>query len=588
MTIDSRSIRGIRNGFAIGLFVLMGLALGACNDSVPVGVPPGGDCAPVGMEVACTCTGGITGTQICMFGGAYSSCLCFPPSPPVADAGDPQTVSYKQTVSLSGAYSYDPDGTTIGYQWSIVSAPAGSQATLTDPTTVTPTLVPDLPGDYVIRLVVNDASLSSAPALVTITAVNMAPVAAAGLDANVVTGNAVSLDATASSDANDDSLTYAWTVVSRPTGSTADLSSATSATPSFTPDVDGSYTLSLVVSDGLLTSTADTLVVASFRAIRPMAFDPIDAEFSDALGRIVAVSTAPNTLHLYDPETQVDDTVTLPTTPTAVSVGPDGTKAVIGHNGFISYVDLSTRTVTATWPVTTDAFDVVLAGNGFAYVFPRIDQWETIRCIRLSDGKETLHTGSSIRAGTRAKLQPGAAFIYGADNGLSPSDIEKYSLGSGTAAYAWDSPYHGDYGMCGDLWMSDDGARIYTRCGNVFRTGAAQADDMLYAGALEGATLIRHADHASAASRVLVIRDATSWSYPPMPNADAVLSIHEDTYFGLVSTITLPSFVIAGAAHAGHGRFVFSNVAGTKYYVVIQADASAAASPDFGVVTYTF
>lgn len=569
---------------------MVGLAL-ACASGCSTGLPPGapgGQCAPVGSEVACTCSDGLSGTQICGYGNILSACLCIPPSPPVADAGDPQTVPYKQSVALSGAYSYDPDGTTLGYAWSIVSAPVGSQATLTGGDTVTPSFVPDLPGDYVIRLVVDDGALSSAPSLVTITAQNMAPVASAGTDANIVTGNAVTLDGTASDDVNGDSLTYTWSVTSRPLGSTAAPSSTTAAMPTFTPDVDGSYTLSLTVSDGLLSSTADTVVVAAFRAIAPLAFAPIDAEFSDALGRIVVVSTGPNSLHLYDPETGTDDVVALPTTPTAVSVGPDGTKAVVGHNAFISYVDLVAKTVIATWPVSADALDVVLAGNGFAYVFPRVDQWEQIRCIKLSNGAETLHTGFSIYAGTKAKLQPGAPYVYGANNGLSPSDIEKYVLGSGTASYGYDSPYHGDYPMCGDLWMSDDGGRIYTRCGNVFRTSTTQAQDMLYAGALEGSTLIRHADHSAAAARVLVIRDAQTYAYPPMPNADAVLAIHDATYFSLVSTITLPSFVSNGNAYPGHGRFVFANVAGTKYYVVIQADSTASLTPGYGLVTYSF
>lgn len=568
-------------------FAALGIvSLTACDPARLVG--PGGACPEVGAEIACGCDDGLEGTRICLPNGNVSPCLCVPPTPPVADAGDGDVVGYKTVVTLSGALSYDPDGDDLTYTWSFVSVPSGSAATLTGADAVTVTFVPDLPGDYELRLVVSDGSLSSPPALVTVTAENTAPIADAGEDSNLVTGTTGSLDGSMSSDANGDALTHTWSVLTRPVGSVAQPSDVHAIAPTFTPDVDGSYTLSLVVSDGLLSSPAATITVASFRAIAALGFDPIDAEQSDALARLVLVSTGPNQLHLYDPVTRTDQTVTLPTTPTAVSVGPDGTKAVVGHNGYVTYVDLATRAVLNTWPVTADVFDVVLAGNGFAYAFPRVDQWETVRCIRLSDGRETLHTGASVRAGSRAKLQPGAAFVYAADNGLSPSDIEKYALGSGTASYAWDSPYHGDYAMCGDLWMSDDGARIFTRCGNAFRTAAAQVDDMLYAGALEGVTMARHVDHASAADRVLVIRDGTSWSYPPMPNADTTLSLHEDTYLGLVSSFSLPSFLVNGAAHVGHGRFVFANAAGTAYYVIVQADASSGLSQDFGVVTYGF
>src|SRR5207247_2440005 len=162
------------------------------------------------------------------------------------------------------------------------------------------------------------------------------------------------------------------------------------------------------------------------------------------------------------------EAVPLPVAPTAVSVAPGGMTAAAGHNGWVSHVNLSPAAITSTFAVSADVLDVVLAANRYAYAFPRHDQWETIRCINLTTGAETQSGVSSIYAGTLAKLHPNGTAIYGADNGLSPSDIEKYDISGGTARYLYDSPYHGDFPMCGDLWISNDGLRIFTRCGNVF------------------------------------------------------------------------------------------------------------------------
>ena len=75
-------------------------------------------------------------------------------------------------------------------------------------------------------------------------------------------------------------------------------------------------------------------------------------------------------------------------------------------------------------------------------------------------------------------LHPSGDYIYGADQGIFPSDIEKYDIRSGNLIYLYDSPYHGDYAMGGNLWISEDGLRIFTALGNVFRSSVNQDTDM--------------------------------------------------------------------------------------------------------------
>jgi hypothetical protein len=187
---------------------------------------------------------------------------------PVANAGSAQNVVVGATTTLNGSGSSDANGDSITYAWSFVSKPASSSAALTSSTTVNPTFAPDVSGSYVLRLVVNDGSLSSAASTVTITSssANIAPVANAGVAQSVVTGSTVTLNGTASNDANGDSLTYSWSFVSKPAGSSASLSSATAASPTFTAGTAGSYVLSLDVNDGSLNSTASTVTITASNA----------------------------------------------------------------------------------------------------------------------------------------------------------------------------------------------------------------------------------------------------------------------------------------------------------------------------------
>ena len=78
------------------------------------------------------------------------------------------------------------------------------------------------------------------------------PIAFAGRNVVVGVGQLATLDGGGSFDPDGDALTFAWTVVKRPAGSTAALLSASTATPSLRPDVAGLYRIELIVTDGVL------------------------------------------------------------------------------------------------------------------------------------------------------------------------------------------------------------------------------------------------------------------------------------------------------------------------------------------------
>ncbi|MFN0241621.1 MAG: hypothetical protein ACKVWV_01900 [Planctomycetota bacterium] len=319
-----------------------------------------------------------------------------------------------------------------------------------------------------------------------------------------------------------------------------------------------------------MTPTVDTL---DFRIL--------DAEYSASLERIVAVSAAPqNRLHIYDPIAQSGVAVPLSLPPLCVGVSPDGLRAAVGHDAWVTIVDLTTATVLNTYSVPAIAFDIVLSANGFAYVMPLVDQWVTIKCLNTATGAVTNSTGGSIRAGTKMRAHPGGSSIYGANNGLSPSDIERYSIVSGTLQRLYDSPYHGDYAMCGDLWITADGLRILTKCGNTFRASPVQSEDMTYIGALPGVSGVAYANHSVQTNKILVIASGAT--------NDRKLRIHDAAFLGFDGEVSLPTFPAGPGNFPSHGRFVFHDAAGTRAFTVVQADPTSGLILDSGIATYTF
>ena len=311
-------------------------------------------------------------------------------------------------------------------------------------------------------------------------------------------------------------------------------------------------------------------------------FDIVDAEYSDYYDALIAVSG--DEVHLYDPWSNSHESVELPTIGVCISVSPDGMTAAVGHDAFVSIIDLEAMVVDQTLPVTCDVLDIVLAGNGYVYAFPRSGQWESIRCLEIATGTETLSTGPPIYAGTLARLHPNGKAIYGADRGLSPQDIEKYDIQGGTAAYLYDSPYHGDYSAGAPLWISEDGLRIITRSGTTYRASEVQANDMTYAGTLSEIGSLQWAVHSVAAEQILAI--PLEPAFDPL-NEDIEIVIYNSEYLGLIDRLNLPEFQVGEGAFLSHGRFVFFNSDGTRFAVVVKADeTSGLVQNQFGIVLY--
>jgi len=182
---------------------------------------------------------------------------------PVANAGTNQSVSTGSVVTLDGTNSSDDNRDALSYKWTMGSIPSGSSATLNSAISPNPKFTADVAGTYSAILTVNDGKVDSSVSVVTVTAsaANSAPVANAGLPQNVALSTTVTLDGTGSSDANNDFITYKWTMITKPAGSIAMLASATSAKPTFRADVSGTYVATLIVNDGKLDSVAAATTV---------------------------------------------------------------------------------------------------------------------------------------------------------------------------------------------------------------------------------------------------------------------------------------------------------------------------------------
>ncbi len=201
--------------------------------------------------------------------------------PPNANAGPDASAVAGQLVHLDGRGSTDPDNgpAALGFHWSFAALPAGSflsDIDIAGASTALASFTPDFAGDYRISLEVNDGTDTGRDeVLISAALPNVTPNAAAGADLVVQLGAGATLDGAASNDPDNGPapLSFQWAFVSVPVGSVltdADLAGATTAAPSFTPDIAGFYVLRLEVSDGDLTDTDQVMVKAN---VAPTAVD---------------------------------------------------------------------------------------------------------------------------------------------------------------------------------------------------------------------------------------------------------------------------------------------------------------------------
>ncbi|MDH5485385.1 MAG: PKD domain-containing protein, partial [Gammaproteobacteria bacterium] len=187
---------------------------------------------------------------------------------PVADAGTDQKFAFGSgVVTLSGSGSSDPDNDALSYNWTFVLVPGGSTATISNASGVSPAFTPDKTGLYRISLSVSDGVSTSQDFVEIDVANNSGPTANAGLDQDADINAAISLSGSASTDPDDDQLTYTWSQVP---GYGPDVTngsgSLTGVNPSFTaPAAPATILFDLRVNDGFGDSFADRVQINIFK-----------------------------------------------------------------------------------------------------------------------------------------------------------------------------------------------------------------------------------------------------------------------------------------------------------------------------------
>lgn len=308
--------------------------------------------------------------------------------------------------------------------------------------------------------------------------------------------------------------------------------------------------------------------------------DIIDLEYSKAYNSLVYVTTD-RMLNIYHIDTKTIDEIPLFYSPLCVSVSPNGTKAAVGHDAHVSYVDLLTKEVILTNDISCEAYDIVLSDQEWAYVSPKYAQWDRILCLDLSapNSVEVLSTGGSVYGNSIIKLHPSGDFLYVVDN----YSILKFDIRTGSATCSLNSSIT----TGGDFWFSEDGYRLFTAYRKVYKTSATPSVDMTYNGTISfiDASLynnnysIAWIDHSQINHALYIVYNTYGSGFDEPPHIPYVYIHNYDNLIYQNKIKLEPYFIVGDSGVTTHidskPLYVFVNDNDGKIYVITKAYGSS-------------
>jgi len=378
----------------------------------------------------------------------------------------------------------DMDGAVTGYYYSFDHDPPETWTANTSATSGTLS-----EGGHIFRIVaVDDQYALSTAASRTFTVNLSAGTIEAGFTASPRTGQApLNASFTDQSQSTSGITSWYW--------SFGDGGTSTDSNPSHAYMNEGTYDVSLTVTgpDGADTETKNGYITVTSSGPGTPFELPFEADgmvFDAERYCIYATDQDGNkTVRLNATTGLVDKTVTHTIGPRHLVMTPDGTTLYISlpevhsytedGSGAVAIVELENFTKTGGFDTDIEPYDLVATDSGIVVVGSGSGQWTSIKSYNAVTGEVLGSAG--IRMGSMFDLHSDQVQVYSANNGLSPSDIEKFLIHpDGTLTAEGDSPYHGDHRMSGNVWVSPTKDYVVTRGADVFTSTPARATDMRY------------------------------------------------------------------------------------------------------------
>ncbi len=197
-----------------------------------------------------------------------------------------------------------------------------------------------------------------------------------------------------------------------------------------------------------------------------------DAVFNKNTNTLYYTTTSPNKLITLDINTkEVLNEIDLSKAPTCLAISEDWMTAAVGHNGYISAIDLSNNTVTSVYTIDYSVNDIAWGEDNWFCYTQKGGSFTNVHYINTADGTLYEDPGrKNLDGSSILKKVPGEPYLIATRNSTSPSGFFAFDIASKSIkSYSHMS--------LSNFWLSEDGEYIFSRNLNVYRTTSSTSSD---------------------------------------------------------------------------------------------------------------
>lgn len=296
----------------------------------------------------------------------------------------------------------------------------------------------------------------------------------------------------------------------------------------------------------------------------------IDIGYNEKNNSIVFISDSPkSTLNIYYPANRELVAIPVNAPPKCMSISPDGNNCAVGSDYFLYYIDLNSGSVISEIPVSCQIRDIILTDSKWVYFFPRETNRENIHSFNLNTSVDTV--SDDYYTFCKAVLDKNQKSIYTVDvddpesNSASfPKDIRKYDISDGIIKFLYDSKYHGDYTVDGNIFLSDNGEKIFSGK-SLFLTSQVSSYDISFNKEISEVTFAVSFTESLYSNIVLIVNQKDYYRVDPTTEILA----YEPNSYNFIGNLDVSSYIKNSKEIVNvNSQYVFCNNISNDVYIV--------------------